>query len=146
MEIFGSKKNLGRNFYRVKRIWVGNFIGLKKIWVGNFIGLKKIWVGNFKGLKKLGWEFYGVKKNYRVNFLLLLHESSSWVKMGLHAEKVLFLVLSFDRMPGHIVSKLLQKPGSCCTQRTSACTSLGLQSHTSRVEMMLVLGGGLSLC
>ena len=35
----------------------------------------------------MGLKFYRVKKLYRVNFFL--YESSSWVKIGLHAENQL---------------------------------------------------------
>ena len=65
-------------------------------------------VGNFFGKKKLGQKFFGVRNYFRSNKFwvkknvgskknvgqknlgqFFLHESSSWVKIGLHAENQL---------------------------------------------------------
>ena len=54
------KKNVVRKFFWVKKMWVKKKVGQKKIWVK----------------KNLGQIFF-------------VHESSSWVKIGLHAENQL---------------------------------------------------------
>ena len=64
----------------VKKIWVEIFFGSKKIGVEIFCG-EKNWVVNFFGLKKFG------STKFWVN--CFLHESSSWVKIGLHIKNQL---------------------------------------------------------
>ena len=54
--LFGLKKNLGRNFCRSKKIWVGNLVWPNSILVGNFVGSKKIRleISLDRNLKNLG--------------------------------------------------------------------------------------------
>ena len=56
------------------------------MYVGNLFGPKKIRSEFFLGQQNLGQKKFGSKK-FGVQFFL--HESSSWVKIGLHAENQL---------------------------------------------------------
>ena len=82
LEIFFGSKKFVEKFFWLKKIWVGNFFGSKKIgldiffWPEFLLSQTRFWS------KKL-W----VKKIWVDIFFL--HESSCWVKIGLHAENQL---------------------------------------------------------
>ena len=74
---FAGQKNLFRNFFGMNKIWVGNLFWPNSVLLQKKIGSKKFWAEKIWVKKNLG------QKNVWV------HESSSWVKIGLHTENQL---------------------------------------------------------
>ena len=88
--VFGSKK-IGLKKYLGWKILVGDFFGSKKIWVRNFFGSKKIRLKKILSTKFRSEIFLGQINvdQKKIGSKFFLHESSSWVKIGLHAENQL---------------------------------------------------------